>query len=61
MWISIVVIKGSKRENKNLPSAQDRLTDNGGCEDSQRPFGSRQPLSEELDDDDDDGEERNKH
>ncbi|KAK7253117.1 hypothetical protein RIF29_37556 [Crotalaria pallida] len=44
--------EGSKKDNKNLPSAQELSRDIGDWEDSQRP------LRQRLDDDD---EDRNKH
>lgn len=54
------MIKGSDKEKKNLPSAQEQSRDIGGWEDSQRPLRNRQHLNEDLDDDDE-GEGRSKH
>ncbi|KAK7366634.1 hypothetical protein VNO80_08629 [Phaseolus coccineus] len=50
--------EGSKKEEKNLPHAQERTRDIGGWEDSQIPLQPRQHLNEDLEDDD---KERNKH
>ncbi|KAL9327831.1 hypothetical protein ACSQ67_002834 [Phaseolus vulgaris] len=50
--------QGSKKEEKNLPHAQERSRDIGGWEDSQIPLQPRQHLNEDLEDDD---KERNKH
>ncbi|WJX60149.1 hypothetical protein P8452_45385 [Trifolium repens] len=50
--------KGSKNENKNLPTAEEQSRDIRGWEDSQRPLEHQQRLNDVIDGDD---EEMNKH
>ncbi|XP_061351118.1 uncharacterized protein LOC133296188 [Gastrolobium bilobum] len=48
----------SKKDNKNLPTAQEQSRDIGGWDDSERPSQYRQRLNEDIDDD---SKERRKH